>query len=67
MNNIDHPRRDSMRKFKTWTKKSDFGYVGSGAVQDNDDDADYRPILRGVINTRCNYDGSKIEGTMDEF
>ncbi|MDI3539379.1 MAG: hypothetical protein PWP14_1061 [Methanolobus sp.] len=56
-----------MRKFKTWTKKSDFGYAGSGAVQDNDEDADYKPILRGVINTRCNYDGGKIEGTMEEF
>ncbi|WP_321428853.1 hypothetical protein [uncultured Methanolobus sp.] len=26
------------------------------------DDADYKPILKNIINTRCNYDGSKIEG-----
>jgi hypothetical protein len=30
-----------------------------------DDDADYRPILQGVINTRCNYDGGKIEGLLE--
>lgn len=30
-----------------------------------DDDADYKPILQGVINTRCNYDGGKIEGCLD--
>ncbi|ETA68256.1 hypothetical protein MettiDRAFT_1712 [Methanolobus tindarius DSM 2278] len=30
-----------------------------------DDDEDYRPILQGVINTRCNYDGGKIEGILD--
>ena len=55
-----------MRTFKTWTKRSDFGYFGSAAVIKNDEDADYRPILRGVINTRCNYDGSKIEGSMED-
>jgi hypothetical protein len=58
--------RDNMRTFKTWTKRSDFGYFGSAAVIKNDEDADYRPILRGVINTRCNYDGSKIEGSMED-
>ncbi|WMW26224.1 hypothetical protein RE474_05795 [Methanolobus sediminis] len=30
-----------------------------------DEDADYRPILHGVINTRCNYDGGKIEGLLE--
>ncbi|WP_321430049.1 hypothetical protein [uncultured Methanolobus sp.] len=30
-----------------------------------DDDADYKPILQGVINTRCNYDGGKVEGILD--
>jgi hypothetical protein len=55
-----------MMKFKTWTKRSDFGYIGSAVVMNNDEDADYRPILHGVINTRCNYDGSKIEGSMED-
>lgn len=27
---------------------------------EKDDDADYKPILSSVINTRCNYDGGKI-------
>ncbi len=31
----------------------------------DDNDADYKPILQGIINTRCNYDGSKIEGNME--
>lgn len=53
-------------KFKTWTKRSDFGYISSAVVMNNDEDADYMPILRGVINTRCNYDGSKIEGSMED-
>jgi hypothetical protein len=26
-----------------------------------DEDAAYRPMLRGIINTRCNYDESKID------
>ncbi|WP_321431278.1 hypothetical protein [uncultured Methanolobus sp.] len=33
--------------------------------KDEDDDADYKPILQGVINTRCNYDGGKIEGNKE--
>jgi hypothetical protein len=28
-------------------------------------DADYKPILKNIINTRCNYDGSKIEGVLE--
>lgn len=28
---------------------------------EEDDDADYKPILSRYINTRCNYDGSKID------
>ncbi|WP_164997747.1 hypothetical protein [Methanolobus psychrotolerans] len=27
-----------------------------------DDDANYKPMLRGVINTHCDYDGGKVEG-----
>lgn len=32
---------------------------------ERDPDEDYKPILTGYINTRCNYDGSKIEGALD--
>lgn len=35
------------------------------AVRVEDDDADYMPMLQGIINTRCNYDGGKIEGTLE--
>ncbi len=28
---------------------------------EKDDDADYKPILSRYINTRCNYDGAKID------
>jgi hypothetical protein len=35
------------------------------ATMPDDEDADYKPILQGVINTRCNYDGGKIEGVME--
>jgi hypothetical protein len=33
-------------------------------VAPKDDDADYRPMLKGIINTRCNYDGGKVEGNL---
>jgi hypothetical protein len=35
------------------------------AVPKKDDDADYKPMLRGIVNTRCNYDGGKVEGNLD--
>lgn len=47
--------------------------VEQGAIQlpgysvteeEEDPDADYKPMLQGVVNTRCNYDGAKIEGTL---
>ncbi|WP_167848809.1 hypothetical protein [Methanolobus halotolerans] len=47
-------------------KRSDYEYDRSGIVRDYDDDADYKPILQGVVNTRCNYDGAKIEGSLEE-
>lgn len=28
---------------------------------EEDDDADYKPILSKYINTRCDYDGAKID------
>jgi hypothetical protein len=28
---------------------------------EEDDDADYKPILSKYINTRCNYDGAKVD------
>ncbi|WP_292469867.1 hypothetical protein [Methanolobus sp.] len=50
-------------KSKTIAKKSE---PDSPVVAPkDDDDADYKPILRGVINTRCNYDGGKVEGNQD--
>nr|WP_321419498.1 hypothetical protein [uncultured Methanomethylovorans sp.] len=45
-------------------RKNEFEYNGS-LVFPNDDDADYKPMLQGIINTRCNYDGAKIEGSME--
>lgn len=32
------------------------------ATKSEDDDADFKPMLSSVVNTRCNYDGSKIGG-----
>ncbi|WP_164997855.1 hypothetical protein [Methanolobus psychrotolerans] len=54
-----------MKSLKSWIETNDIEYGGSVAVQNDDDDADYKPILQGVINTRCNYDGAKIEGIID--
>lgn len=48
----------------TMEKMNEFEYDRFGVV--SDDDADYKPILQGVINTRCNYDGGKIEGNLEE-
>jgi len=31
-------------------------------TKSEDDDADFKPMLSSVVNTRCNYDGSKIGG-----
>lgn len=56
--------RDSMRSLKTKTKIIEFEYYDSLAFS-KDDDSDYKPILQGVINTRCNYDGAKIEGSLE--
>lgn len=41
------------------------GTKNARIVQNCDDDADYMPILQGIINTRCNYDGGKIEGLLE--
>lgn len=40
-------------------------YSSSATAPKEEDDSDYKPILRGIINTRCNYDGSKIEDIME--
>jgi hypothetical protein len=55
-----------MKPVKTWTEGIHFGQGIPATVQNIDDDADYRPILQGLINTRCNYDGAKIEGSLEE-
>ncbi|WP_256623122.1 hypothetical protein [Methanolobus chelungpuianus] len=52
-----------MSSLKTWTEKTDFD--SGPAAFTEDDDADYRPMLQGVINTRCTYDGAKIEGSLE--
>ncbi len=51
-----------MKSLKNMTK-NEFEY--GSLVFSNDDDADYKPMLKGIINTRCNYDGAKIEGSME--
>lgn len=53
-----------MKSLKTRTKRSECEHRGS-LISAKDDDADYKPILRGIINTRCNYDGAKIEGSLE--
>ncbi|KXS43692.1 MAG: hypothetical protein AWU59_947 [Methanolobus sp. T82-4] len=45
-------------------KRNEFEY-DNNAVTDHDEDADFKPMLQNVINTRCTYDGSKIEGTLE--
>jgi hypothetical protein len=40
-------------------------YDSSAIAAKKENDADYKPILRGIINTRCNYDGSKIDDIME--
>lgn len=54
-----------MRSLKTWVEKNCIDHADSATCQNNDEDADYRPILQRVINTRCNYDGAKIEGMLE--
>jgi hypothetical protein len=40
-------------------------YDSSAIAVKEEDDSDYKPILKGIINTRCNYDGSKIENILE--
>lgn len=54
-----------MSSLKTWTERNDLD-SGPAAYEEDDDDSDYRPILQGVINTRCTYDGAKIEGSLEQ-
>jgi len=55
-----------MKSVKTWAEGIDFEHSSSNAVISDDDDADYKPILQGIVNTRCTYDGGKIEGSLEE-
>ncbi|WP_370572378.1 hypothetical protein [Methanomethylovorans sp.] len=52
-----------MKSLKTRTQKTKL--KNGSLMVPKDDDADYKPVLQGIINTRCNYDGAKIEGTME--
>ena len=54
-----------MKSTDTCTKRTDIEHDFATMVTNEDDDADFRPILQGVINTRCTYDGGKIEGSLD--
>jgi len=53
-----------MSSLKTLTERTDLD-SGPAAFME-DDDADYKPMLQGVINTRCTYDGAKIEGSLEQ-
>lgn len=53
-----------MKSSKSQKKRGSFEHDSFVTIKE-DDDADYKPILQGFINTRCNYDGSKIEGCLD--
>ncbi len=55
-----------MKSLDIWNNKPDSGYEEPVTDLGIDLDADYRPILQGIINTRCNYDGCKVEGTLEE-
>lgn len=55
-----------MKSVKTWAEGIDLEHRGSNAAINEDDDADYKPILQGIVNTRCTYDGAKIEGSLEE-
>lgn len=55
-----------MKSVKTWAERIDLEHSGSNAAISDDDDADYKPILQGIVNTRCTYDGGKIEGSLEE-
>lgn len=54
-----------MKSENTWISRTDVEHKFSVSANKEDDDADFRPILQGVINTRCTYDGSKVEGTLE--
>ena len=54
-----------MKSENTWVNRTDIKDDFSNTSKLEDEDADFKPILRGVINTRCTYDGSKIEGTLE--
>lgn len=55
-----------MNSLNTGTVNKDYRYKTEFSSHMEDDDADYRPILRGIISTRCNYDGSKIDAFSEE-
>ncbi|MBC7085146.1 MAG: hypothetical protein H5T43_02085 [Methanomethylovorans sp.] len=44
--------------------KQESYYDRSATATKEEDDSDYTPIRQGIINTSCNYDGSKIEDIM---
>lgn len=53
-----------MKSSKNQKKRGSCEYDSPATIKE-DDDADYKPILKGIINTHCNYDGGKIEGCLD--
>ncbi len=63
--NVKKRMGENMKSLNTWAERNDVNY-DSPAVVAADEDAAYKPILQGVINTRCTYDGSKIEGSLEE-
>lgn len=55
-----------MESLRNMVEIKNYRNYNSDVVLENDDDADYRPVLQGIINTRCNYDGGKIEGSLEQ-
>ncbi|TGC08710.1 hypothetical protein [Methanolobus halotolerans] len=55
-------RGDHIRSIDTMEKRNRLEYENPASY---DEDAEFKPMLQSVINTRCNYDGGKIEGTLE--
>jgi len=59
--------KPEIEKLKKQQKDQEKELVKEEKQGDEEDDEDwkYRPMLKGAFSTRCDYDGNKIEGTLE--
>lgn len=64
LDDLNYAKRNAVTSFCRWLKKN-LDKVPSHVRENKNDDAMFRPMLSGVIDTSTNYDGSKLEGSLD--